>query len=144
MQSIYQSCSNRKYFSVSPFLIQKFANYIFFNRLFPSGVATANHLPPSNPILYILFSYTNKLHVLLCTLIPTSAVALLIGHDIVHRHLQIMHCKSDCLVKLNPFQLYEAEEIEWTSGFMEKNLGLCEHNLVLTLTKLALFQTWYQ
>ena len=30
----------------------------------PSGITTANHLPPSNPILCILFSHTSYLHVL--------------------------------------------------------------------------------
>ena len=36
---------------------------VFSFRLFSSGVATANHLPPSNPIC-ILFSNINQLHVL--------------------------------------------------------------------------------
>ena len=34
-------------------------NFFFSFWLFPSGVTTANHLPPSNPILCILFSRTN-------------------------------------------------------------------------------------
>lgn len=40
-----------------------FSFYSF--RMFPSGVAIANHLPRSHPILCILFSCTNSLHVLL-------------------------------------------------------------------------------
>lgn len=39
-----------------------FSFYSF--RMFPSGVAIANQLPPSHPILCILCSCTNSLHVL--------------------------------------------------------------------------------
>ncbi|XP_068171323.1 complement decay-accelerating factor isoform X2 [Antennarius striatus] len=33
-------------------------------QVFPTGVVTANQLPPSNPVFCILFSHTNHLHVL--------------------------------------------------------------------------------
>ncbi|KAF7651468.1 hypothetical protein LDENG_00110790 [Lucifuga dentata] len=45
------------------FTLNMFDNFIIdlllFLSAFPSGVTTANHLPPSNPILCLLFSHTN-------------------------------------------------------------------------------------
>lgn len=65
---------NVKLFGHCPQFLSK---HCFSFLLLPSGVVTANHLPPSNHILCILFSYTIWLHDLCATflLFPSSRPA---------------------------------------------------------------------
>lgn len=114
-----------------------FMNQLFFSfGLFPSGVATENHLLPSNPVLCILFSHTSYLHVLFHDILkapPWSSschISTVNAVDITDSGIWIsLHCENVTL-KDTHFDHYYIGELQYRLYYKknQKNEKLyCKH-----------------